>query len=814
MPTIGTALLVCVLCLPAARAAGGASFLVDALDVAARVADTTVPFIENRGQIDPAVAFYARTFAGTVFVTHAGEIIYALPARGLEAETDRFGHEAYDLTNAPGPPHRLASSDGAGWMLALRETLVDATPGPIRGLRPSDTVVNVFKGNDPARWQSRLPVFEAVDLGEVWPGVRLELVARAGNVEKRFTVAPGASPDVIRIRVEGGAPSLRRERNGQLTVPSDLGPVVFTRPVAFLKADGRPVTVAYAVRGDVYGFRVGPYDRSQPLVIDPLLASTYFGGASFDRGRRVAVDSEANVWLAGGTTSPDFPRTPGAYQVGFGGPEPCGQAFISKFSPDLRNLRASTFLGGTSGQEALGLALDGQGRPIVAGATSSPDFPTTTWPCSEPDGLRSRGFISRLSADLSTLEASGCVHAPTYSLGFHDVAVGADGSVAVATTNFDPGLPTTPDAFMPDFGSGLYCSVYVARYDRELTTLLAATWLGTSDIDLADRVGVDPAGNIVVAGETANWHEWPGTVRLPRGLAPGRGYPCYTVKLDANLTTLLGSTVLGYGPIHGLDVDTNGDVWLAGETYLGWPTTPGAFQTTCPAGVCGFVSRLANDGLALLASTLIGSRPVEEFGGAWGTAVARAPRGGVFTVGYTHGIGFPTTPGSYQPEYAGGYSAPHDMFVAHFDPDLRTLRAATLVGGRSDDYANDVAVTSDADVVILGSTGRSTVPFPTTPGAFDRNLGPTGALTVSIFTPDLLADPQPCLHGGDLDFDGATTMDDVQAAFYAVLGIYSPLPWEYCQADCNGDDRLTAGDTQAAFAKFLGLGACAGDEGP
>ncbi len=785
---------------PAAQAAGGASFLVDAPDLAARVADTTVPFIENRGQVDPAVAFYARTFAGTVFVTHAGEVVYALPA-AQEPDAD-----------APLAPRERGSvcfasldrgrENGPEPVLALRETLVGARPQPVRGLRPSDTVVNVFKGNDPKRWQSGLRVFEAVDLGEVWPGVRLELVARGKNVEKRFTVAPGASPDVIRIRVDGGAPGLRREPNGQLTVPSALGPVAFTRPVAFQKTDGRPVAVAYTSRGDVYGFRVGPYDGSQPLVIDPLLASTLIGGSESDVAYRVAVAADGDIFIAGGSGSLDFPTTPGAFQEA--NPS-AADGFVTRFRPDLRTLRASTFLGGDNLDAICGLGFDPAGNIVVAGRTSSTDFPTTPGAYDETS-QRWDAFVSVLSPDLRRLLASTAVLASPAVIIIEDLAVDTDGSIVVSGT-CSGGMeecPITPGAYETT-PSGIYDAV-VARFSNDLTTLIAGTLLVTgNDLESAHRIALDPDGNVVVVGE---WF-YQGRDAVPRLQSPqagGRdGLGC-VAKLDPDLTTVLGGRYLGDGEIRGLSIDADGNVWIAGRTWS-WPITAGAYQPRCNNWYCGFVTKLGPDMETVLASTFLGGQSLAD-----DVAVAQVVpdgAGGVFAVGHTEERQFPTTPGAWWSTPASYYSG----FVSRLDADLSDLRASTFLGGGSSDSPRDVVLDVEGSVVVMGAT--TSWNYPTTPGAFDRVLPfESSKIFVSVFTPDLAADPQPCVHGGDLDFDGQTLMDDVQAAFYAVLGVYSPLPWEYCQADCNGDDRLTAGDTQAAFAKFLGLGSCAGDEAP
>ena len=119
--------------------------------------------------------------------------------------------------------------------------------------------------------------------GEVWPGVFLSLRAHGDNVEKLFTVRPGAEPSRIRMRI-AGAKSLRVDEAGALVATTGLGEVTFTPPVAYQEQDGlrRAVMVAYRARGREYGFSLGSHDPALPVVIDPLLQATYLGGSGDD----------------------------------------------------------------------------------------------------------------------------------------------------------------------------------------------------------------------------------------------------------------------------------------------------------------------------------------------------------------------------------------------------------------------------------------------------------------------------------------------------------------------------------------------------
>src|SRR5439155_8883792 len=115
--------------------------------------------------------------------------------------------------------------------------------------------------------------------------------------------------------------------------------------------------------------------RSKPLIIDPILVySTYLGGNSDDRGFGIAVDSAGNAYVTGSTPSTDFPTTPGAFQTAG---TVNGIAFVTKLNPTGSGLVYSTYLGGSSGDQAFGIAVDASGNAYVTGLTYSTDFPTT-----------------------------------------------------------------------------------------------------------------------------------------------------------------------------------------------------------------------------------------------------------------------------------------------------------------------------------------------------------------------------------------------------------------------------------------------------
>src|SRR5205823_11813835 len=159
------------------------------------------------------------------------------------------------------------------------------------------------------------------------------------------------------------------------------GDIRLRKPITYQQTGGGRAEVAsrYELKGKgQVGFKVAAYDRSQPLVIDPILVySTYLGGAGFDSADGgIVVDASGNAYVAGYTQSANFPTTAGVIQTAFNGSE---DAFVVKLNPTGSSLIYATYLGGSSGAAVgFAIAVDSAGNVYLAGATNATNFPTTT----------------------------------------------------------------------------------------------------------------------------------------------------------------------------------------------------------------------------------------------------------------------------------------------------------------------------------------------------------------------------------------------------------------------------------------------------
>ncbi|MCF6157721.1 MAG: hypothetical protein E3K32_03920 [wastewater metagenome] len=630
--------------------------------------------------------------------------------------------------------------------VVLKEEIVQGRINTIEGEEKSVTEVNYFKGNDPSQWKSTILTYEIVNLGEIYKGIDLKLKAYGNNVEKLFYISPDTDPGIIQVKLSG-ANALRVNKEGQLEAETVLGTVTFTKPVAYQEIDGKKVEVAVEYRIQetedrsqnteqsfsipkseirnsksktsdfkpgtpqlVYGFKVASYDKARELVIDPLFASTYLGGGSYDRGYSLALDRDGNVYVTGSTESLDFPTTEGAFDTSynFGDDDDISDIFVSKLNSDLTKLRASTYLGGGSFDRGYSLALDRDGNVYVTGHTSSSDFPTTKGAFDTSLNSRSDAFVSKLNSDLTKLRASTFLGGNDYDLGY-SIALDGDRNVYVIGETRSSDFPTTEGAFDTSFNGGLY-DAFVSKLKRDLTKLRASTFLGGNDYDHGYSIALDGDKNVYVTGRTQS-SDFP-TTEDAFDTSFNGGSDVFVLKLNKYLTKLRGSTFLGgesddYGQSLALGSDKN--VYVTGRTQSSdFPTTEGAFDTSFNGGDA-FVSKLNKYLTKLRASTFLGE--IEDQ-----VSIALDSDKNVYVTGRTRSSDFPTTEGAFDTSLNGD----SDAFVSKLNKYLTKLRASTFLGGNGHDHGYSIALDGDKNVYVTGITLSSD--FPTTEDAFDTSL--------------------------------------------------------------------------------------------
>ena len=725
-----------LLVLPLADSVSALALPTPTLDrVQQKLAGLAVPFEANQGQFAPEVAFAARTFAGTLFVTKDGRIVHALagkPEQKKDAEQRADAQKSNEVIAADykldDRTSKLSARRGPGW--ALVESLQGAGELKPAGSQSSSTSVSRFAGGAKPNQTSNIATFDRVLLGEAWPGVSVELAARGSNVEKLFTVAPGTNPNKIRMGV-AGAKRLRLGDDGSLIATTGNGDIDFTPPVAFQNIGGKRYTVPISyvlLAGNGYRFEVsGVYDHSQPLVIDPLLQATYLGGSGYDQATALAVDAGGNIFVAGGTSSSNFPGTIGGAQPSFSGGT---DVFVARLSNNLTMLSQVTYLGGSNVDQAqaTALAIGSGGNVFVSGATNSTKFPGIFGGAQPTNGGSVDTFVARLSNSLTTLEQATYLGGSGYDQAAA-LALDASGNVFVAGQTDSTNFPDTSGGAQSTIGGGSV-DAFVARLSSNLTTLVKATYLGGSGSDQAFSLALDAGGNVLVAG-TTNSTNFPGTTGGAQA-ANGGSDDAFVARISNNLTTLVQATYLGAGNSDvalALAVDAGGRVFVAGSTAsTNFPGTTGGAQPAIMGTDDAFVACLSSDLATLTQATYLGGSGTDQ-----ASALAVGVGGNVLVAGSTDSTNFPGTTGGAQPTIGGGSS---DAFVARLSSNLATLVNATYLGGSSIDRAYAMVLDAGGNVLVAGFTGS----IPGTAGGAQPVNGGGGDAFVAKLTPDLYGD--------------------------------------------------------------------------
>lgn len=682
-----------------------------------------LPFIENQGQIaNSSVRYFAQTFAGMVFCTNQ-EIGYTLKAES-------------------GVPLQV-----------VRESFVAAKDSSITGETATGTKVNYLIGKDRAAWKKDVAAYQSVNYGEIYDFITLSLKAYGNNVEKVFRVKQGGDPAKIKLQVSG-ADKIWVDDQGELVFNIGTRNLKLTKPVAYQEIDGKrvDVPVAYQVKGKTYGFKVGDYDNTRELVIDPLLASTLIGGITGDIKWQPYDhnDEEPNVikvygdsvYIVG-TGCPDFPVTNGTTAHDDTGNQLVPVIF--KFDKNLTTLQAATFISGSKGSTVSGissLSFDAEGNLVLAGGTKSSDFPVTpgTYRTATTDlsGNVHNSFIMKMSSDLNNIIASA-VFGGSQGAGIASMAVARDGSIYIMGGTQSTDYPVT--SVLKDPATGTYYTlagfdynsvaedvyntvasaaykvnlqtrpgrdeamVYVAKMSSDLTTLEAATMVGFANP--YGQILIDPNGDVFIDGNTYSNSEGYAYPVTPTAFQPENnskwgGNDCYITKLSSDLKELKASTFLGgeFGEEPGeMILDAGGNVYITGATNSpDFPVTEGAYDsrdvTIGQRKV--FVSKLNNGLSSLTASTFLGGSGQSL---VWGMALDNA--GNVFVTGQADNLGsysgeiFPTTNGAFRTQPCGGY-------ISKLSPDLAQLEASTYVG-----WASGRVLTVDGNEIYLAGMAEN-----------------------------------------------------------------------------------------------------------
>jgi hypothetical protein len=228
-----------------------------------------------------------------------------------------------------------------------------------------------------------------------------------------------------------------------------------------------------------------------------LIYSTYLGGTGSDQANAIAVDSAFNAYVAGSSTSTNYPTTTGAYQTTLRG---TSNAIVSKLNSKGSALTYSTYLGGSGADTVWGIRVDTSNDAYVVGQTSSSNFPTTTGAFQITCGggcADNSAFVTKFSSTGSALLYSTFLGGSDEQEAFA-LALDSSNDVYVTGRTSSTDFPLTKGSFQTAFG-GVF-DAYVTELNPTGSALMYSTYLGGSASDAGLGIAVDAAKNIYLTG--------------------------------------------------------------------------------------------------------------------------------------------------------------------------------------------------------------------------------------------------------------------------------------------------------------------------
>ena len=449
-----------------------------------------------------------------------------------------------------------------------------------------------------------------------------------------------------------------------------------------------------------------------------LAYSSYLGAhGGGDRGYDIAL-ADGKAWLAGTSSSPDFPITAGAVS------STPNDMYFAVIDPKAgeNGLVYSTFFGG-SGTDQVEEIVVADGKAWLTGMTTSPDFPVSVGAYDTSSNAGS--YDAFLTVIDPKGKGSSDISYSTYlgSDGFEygtDLAV-VQGKAWLSGYTDSAAFPTTAGAFDTSLNGSYDPFMAIIRPGGNGTgDLVYSTYLGGSNYDRAISIAVD-SGKAWLTGETTS-ADFPVTAG---------GYDTSYNSSDIFLSIInpLGqgagdlfySTYIGGSSgdsVEAIEVD-EGMAWLAGyTTSADFPVTSGAYAATRNALEDLFLTIInpTKAGAAgLYYSTYLGGSDEDYL---YDLAVTG---GKAWLTGEVYSTDFPTTSNAFSSSYRGGGS---DAYLAVITPDgagNRDLFYSTYLGGLDYDVANGIAV-KDGTAWLTGAT--SSKDFPFTADAYDTSMTP------------------------------------------------------------------------------------------
>lgn len=568
----------------------------------------------------------------------------------------------------------------------------------LSGVDALEARIHRFVGSDQSKWHRNIPSYSAVQYDNLYPGIDLIYYGSGSKIEYDFVVKPGADPSRIAVRFSG-ANKTEILPNGDLSLTTSEGEIRQHAPVVYQEENGVRTKIAGAYvrdRDDSIRFKVGSFDRSKPLIIDPVVTfASYLGGSGTEGASGTAIDAAGNIYVTGMTGSANFPVSGGRSSALLGESD----VFVAKYTP-AGTLVYATLLGGSDIELPENLAVDPGGNVVVFGITASTNFPTV-----EPIQPVHRGGIIGFDTFLFRLNSTGSeILASTYLGGNDDelagnIALDREGSIYLSGTTGSLNFPVTPNVFQSRIRGAGY-NAFVTKVNATGKSIVWSTYVGGTGNDFPHGVAVDSSSNVSVSGVTTS-RDFPGANKGVQPTYKGGERDGFIFRLSNSGQTILYSTYFGGSGTEtnwDIAVDSTGAAYVTGSTdSLDFPTTPGVLQSTLSGPLDAYVIKITPIGDAFAYATLFGGNRSDR-----GEQVVPGSNGSIWLAGDTSSANLPV-----QNAAQSNLRGPLDGFVAQLNATGSALMNSSYFGGSGIEVMAGLAIDSQQNAVIVGDTNSS-----------------------------------------------------------------------------------------------------------
>jgi len=600
-------------------------------------------FVANKGQWPADVKFLAKEGAAKIWMG-----------------TDRFIYQLTDFSALEKAHHeqQLLENPKLESSLIQQRFLNTNTQLSVASAEPNAHFYNYFLGKNQHQWASAVPAYQKVRYQNFYPGIDLEWQFQQGNLKYSFVLAPGADPSLIKWEYTG-AQSLR-VRKSAILLQSVIGEIREEQLFVYQEQSGKRVQITcnYKEENGIIQFELGSYDKTLPLIIDPVLVfATYNGAISDNFGMTATYGYDGSAYSAGVVYGNNFPLPSlASYDVSSNFTSIAGNygitdVFVTRYAANGSTMLWSSFLGGGDAlqgtETAHSLICDSLNNLYLFGATSSTDFPTTTGALQTTHGGGSANanfyfngvyfgaqgtdlYVSKLSANGQSLMASTYlggssndgVNYRTLGLPYNSVAaydslttnygdqfrgeiyIDESGSVLVASCTRSANFPVqTPFQATKNLGQ----DAVIFRLNSSFSALQFSSFYGGNKDDAAYSIKTDTLGAIVFAGGTSSTN-LAGTTGAYQANYNGGKTDGFVVKLSSNGAAIQKASYVGtanYDQVFFVEIDRNNQVFLLGQAVGGGFVVNNAIYSN--PGSAQFVLKLNAALTTNLASTVIGN---------------------------------------------------------------------------------------------------------------------------------------------------------------------------------------------------------------